>query len=333
MRALVTGGGGFLGGAVIEQWLQRDGCSVRSFARGDYPELAQRGVEVSRGDLADPAAVCEAVRGCDIVFHVAAKAGIWGPAEDYEQANVVGTRNVLEACRQEGISRLVYTSSPSVAFHGGDMEGTAESAAPYPQKYLAHYPRTKAIAEQEVLAAHCDQFRTVALRPHLIWGPGDNHLVPRIVERARAGQLRIVGRGDRSVDSTYIDNAAHAHLCAADALERDADAGGRAYFISQGEPIPIADLINRILQAAQEPPVTRRIPTWLAYGAGAVLEVVYRLLNKTEEPRMTRFLARQLATAHWFDLSAARDRLGYEPRVSLEEGMARLERWLQSSSA
>ncbi len=328
MKALVTGGGGFLGHAIVQQ-LRGRGDAVRSFSRQRYPALDALGVEQAAGDLADADAVAVAVAGCDVVFHVAAKAGVWGPAAEYERANVLGTRHVLAACRRHGVRRLVFTSSPSVVGAGHDIRGGDESL-PYPRHYLAHYPRTKAQAEREILAANGTDLATVALRPHLIWGPGDHHLIPRLLARARAGQLRQVGDGSNRVDVTYIGNAAAAHLLAADRLAPGATAGGRAYFISDGEPVLLWPFINRVLAEAGLPPVRRRIPAAVAYAAGAVLEAVYGLLRRPDEPRMTRFLARQLSTSHWFDISAARRDLGYEPAVSTEEGLRRLGAWLRS---
>ncbi len=327
MKALVTGGGGFLGKAIVRQLVGR-GDAVRSFSRGDYPELRALGVDVRRGDVADRASASDAVRGCDVVFHIAAKAGIWGTAAEYEQANVEGTRNVIEACRREGIGRLVFASSPSVIYAGRPLEGANESL-PYPAHFEADYPRTKAAAEQLVLAANGPDLRTVALRPHLIWGPGDTNLVPRIIERARSGQLRLVGDGRALIDTVYIDNAAEAHVLAADRLQEGSPVCGQVYFVTNGEPTPVADIVNGILRAAGLPPVQRSVPAGVAWFAGALMEGSYRLLGKTEEPRMTRFLAHQLSTAHWFDITAARRDLGYAPRVTIAEGLERLERSLR----
>jgi nucleoside-diphosphate-sugar epimerase len=324
MRVLVTGGGGFLGGAIVRLLVGR-GDEVVTLQRGEYAWMRGLGVEARRGDLADADAVKRACDGVDAVMHVAAKAGVWGRYDAYHRANVVGTRNVIAACRACGVRRLVYTSSPSVVFDGRDESGIDESA-PYPRRYLAHYPRTNAIAERDVLAANGDALATVALRPHLIWGPGDPHLVPRIVERAKAGKLRLVGDGSNRVDSTFIDNAAAAHVLALDRLAGAAAAppAGKAYFISNGEPMAMAQLINGILDAAGLPPVTKRVSPRVAYAAGAVLEATHKLFGVAREPRMTRFVARQLATEHWFDLSAARRDLGYEPAVSIDEGLRRL---------
>ena len=330
MKALVTGGGGFLGGAIVRR-LRVRGDEVRSFSRGDYPELRSFGVEVIRGDLADREAVVSAAHGCDIVFHVAAKAGVWGPHEDYYRANVIGTQNVIAVCRRGHIHRLVYTSSPSVVFNGRDMEGVDESA-PYPSHFEASYPQTKAQAEKLVLEANSDALATVALRPQLIWGLGDQHLVPRIIARAKVGALRRIGRRPLLVDSIYVDNAAQAHLLAADRLRPGAAISGKAYFISQGEPRPLWDLINMILKAAGVPPVTRHVSPNLAYAAGWFYEKMYWLLQKQAEPPMTRFLARELSTAHWFDISAARRDLDYEPEVSFEEGVSRLAEWLATQN-
>jgi nucleoside-diphosphate-sugar epimerase len=323
MRALVTGGGGFLGGAIVRQ-LRARGDTVRSFSRRTYLHLDAAGVEQRVADLSNADTVAGAAAGCDVVFHVAAKAGIWGPADEFFRANVVGTRNVLAACRQHGVRRLVFTSTPSVIGSGRDIEGDNESL-PYPNSYIAEYPRTKARAEIEVLEANGPELATVALRPHLIWGPGDPHLVPRLVARARAGRLRQVGDGKNTVDVTYIDNAAAAHLLAADRLAPGSPIAGRPYFISQGEPVPLWPFINQILELAGLQPVTRRIPARVAYAVGAVLEAVYGLFGIRSEPPMTRFVAQQLSASHWFDITAARRDLGYEPAVSTEEGLRRLD--------
>jgi nucleoside-diphosphate-sugar epimerase len=326
MKALVTGGGGFLGKAIVKLLRER-GDEGRSFSRNPHPALNEMGVEHCRGELADAEALKRAVEGCDIVFHVAAKAGVWGPYEEFYQANVLGTKHVIEACRQQGVKRLVYTSSPSVVFDGTDMEGVNESI-PYPDHFEAFYPQTKAEAEQLVLQANDRNLATVALRPHLIWGPEDNHLVPRILERGAKGALRKLGSRECLVDTIYIDNAALAHLQAAEHLDVGSAVAGKAYFLSQGEPLPIWDVINRILAAGGLPPVTRAISPALAYKIGAILERVYGLLNLKGEPRMTRFVAKELSTSHWFDLSAARNDFGYQPEVSFDEGMVRLRKWL-----
>ncbi|NMO93025.1 NAD-dependent epimerase/dehydratase family protein [Actinomycetospora sp. TBRC 11914] len=328
MTALVTGGGGFVGGAVVDALLAR-GEPVVSLARGDYPALRERGVTTVRGDLTDPVAVREALVGCDTVFHVAARAGIRGTVAQFRHSNVEGTRVLLDACRAAGVRRFVFTSTPSVVHTGGDIAGGDESL-PYATHFDAAYPETKAEAERLVLAANGPDLATVALRPHLVWGPGDTQLVPRILARARAGRLRFVGDGSAVIDTTYVDDAARAHLDAADRLAPGAACAGRPYFITSGDPRPVRELVNGIVVAGGLEPVRGTVPVGVAVAAGAAVESVWRVLDRVPflgdvgDPPMTRFLARQLATAHWFDISAARRDLGYEPRVSLDEGFARL---------
>lgn len=326
--ALVTGGGGFLGSAIV-RLLRERGRPVRSMARSRHPELEALGVEQFQGDVADPSRVSVAVQGCGLVFHTAARAGLWGPYADYYQTNVEGTRNVIAACRAHGVRSLIYTSSPSVVFNGRDLEGVDESV-PYPSHYDAAYPATKAIAEKLVLANNDRDLATVSLRPHLIWGPGDHNILPRILARARARRLYRIGKRDPLIDLTYIDNAALAHVLAADRLRPGSPVSGRAYFIAQGQPVPVWEMINRFLEAAGLSPVTRCVPRALAVAAGGILEAVHTLLGLPGEPRMTRFLARELSTAHWYRLDAARRDLGYSPQVSIEEGLRRLARSLRS---
>lgn len=322
VTVLVTGGGGFLGGAIVKRLLDR-GWDVRSFARGAYPELAARGVDVRQGDIADASAVERAVVGCEVVFHVAARVGVGGSIAPYRVANVDGTRNVIAACQRHGVGRLVFTSSPSVVHGGRDLAG-ADETRPYPSRYLAAYPATKAAAERLVLTANAPSLATTALRPHLVWGPGDTHLVPELLARARAGRLRFVGGGRAVIDATYIDNAAEAHLLAADRLATDRVPAGRAYFVANGEPRPVRELVNAILGAAGLPEEHRSVPLPVAYAAGTVAELAWRLQRRTDEPPLSRFIVRQLATTHWFDLTAAARDIGYAPQVRTAEGLARL---------
>lgn len=322
MKALVTGGNGFLGTEICRQLRER-GDDVVSLSRRDAPHLRELGVTVARGDVADLATVERAASGVDVVFHVAAKAGIWGPPAEFERSNVTGTKVVVEACVRLGIPKLVHTSSPSVVARGVDLSGVDERA-PFPSHFIADYPRTKALAEAWVLRANGPGLATVALRPHLIWGPGDAQILPRLVERANNGKLRLVGSGTSLVDTTYIENAALAHLLAERALGPGAACAGRAYFISNDEPMPIGEIVGRLVECAGAPRPTKRVPFRVAYALGAVSELVYRALGRDEEPLMTRFLAEELATAHWFDLSAAKRDLAYAPRVSIEEGLRRL---------
>jgi nucleoside-diphosphate-sugar epimerase len=328
---LVTGGGGFLGGAVVAMLRERGG-RVRTLNRRRYDHLDGLGADQIQGDVADPAAVDRAVEGCEAVFHVAAKAGLWGPRAEYYRANVHGTRNVIEACLRHGVRKLIHTSSPSVVFQGTDLEGVDESV-PYPDRYEAAYPETKAVAEKLVLAADGPNLATVVLRPHLIWGPGDNNILPRIYARARANRLYRIGRRNPLIDLTYIDNAAAAHLLAADRLEVGSPIAGKVYFIAQGEPVPLWDMVDRFLAVAGLPPVKRAVPKRLAIAIGGLLEAAYGTFRLPGEPKMTRFLAHELSTAHWYNLDAARRDLGYAPHVGIEEGLRRLAASLQDAPA
>jgi len=325
-NVLVTGGGGFLGKAIVTKLVER-GDRVTSFSRNRYIELDHMNVKQIQGDLSDDNAVSAACKGMDLVFHVAAKAGVWGAFKEYYQANVVGTQNVLNGCKAHDISTLVYTSSPSVVHDGkSSLEGVDESAA-YPGTFPTPYFETKALAEQQVIESSKKHLKTITLRPHLIWGPGDNHLTPRIL--ARAGKIIQVGDGKNLVDTIYIDNAANAHIQAGDALIADHTLSGRVYFISQGEPVYLWDMINDILRAGNKPTVTRSISTRSAYVIGAVMEFIYRLLRIKSEPKMTRFLAHEFSSSHWFDITAARTDWGFDPKVTTEEGLEKLKQWLQ----
>lgn len=329
MKVFVTGATGFLGQYVVEQLLAR-GDAVRGLCRRAAPELERLGVEVVRGDVVDRAAVVAACNGVDAIVHTAAIAGIWGPWQRFYATNVLGTRYVLDGCREHGVARLVYTSSPSVTFDGSPQRNIDESA-PYPTSWLAHYPHTKALAEQEVLAAHePGHLHSCSLRPHLIWGPRDRHLIPRLLDRARSGKLRRVGDGTNLVDMIYVENAAAAHLAALDKLVEAGPVGGRAYFLSQGEPVNCWDWINEILALAGLSPVPKTVSFPAARRIGDLCEFAWRVLRRVDEPPMTRFLAAQLATDHYFDLGRARRELGYSPQVSTKEGMQRLASWLES---
>lgn len=331
MKILVTGGGGFLGQALCRGLVER-GHEVASFNRGGYPALDALGVRQLRGDLADRDAVLAAAQGVDAIFHNAAKAGAWGRYDSYHAANVTGTQHVLDACRAHGIGRLVYTSTPSVTHRKTHpVEGGTADAVPYGEGFKAPYATTKTIAEKSVLAANDAQLATVALRPRLIWGPGDQQILPRLVERAKAGRLRFVGGGDNLIDTTYIDNAAQAHFDAFDHLAPGAACAGKAYFISNGEPRPTREIVNALLAAAGAPQVNGSIPFGAAYAIGAVCETLWPLLHLRGEPPMTRFLAEQLSTTHWYSMAPATRDFGYAPRVTIAEGLQRLAASLRTA--
>ena len=369
----MTGGTGFLGRKIVERLLAQ-GRDVTVLARRPAPDLEKRGVRLVAADLSDPVNVRSACRGVETVFHVAAKVGVWGRYDDFFRANVLGTRALLESCQASGVRRLVYTSTPSVIYDGRDHAGGDESL-PLATRCPAAYPLTKAIAEREVLAANSSELSTVALRPHLIWGVGDPHLVPRIIAQARAGRLRIVGSGRNRVDLIHVDNAIDAHLLAEQALKRfqvsssrfqeppvaadrchlpddigaapptaqchladDVEnparsAAGRAYFITNGEPVMLWGWINDLLRALEIPPVTKRLSLGAATVVGGVCEALWHVLPLRGEPPITRFVAKELATNHWFDISAARRDLGYSPRISMAAGTAELVAHLRRTAA
>jgi len=323
VKVLVTGAEGFLGSYIVEQLLAQ-GHQVRGLTRRNSSRLAGLGIEAVEADLRDRQAVVDACRGVQIVFHTAAITGIWGPWKHFYQTNTRGTEHVVEGCRTHGVGRLVYTSSPSVTFDGTSQIGVDESIG-YSRRWLCHYPRSKALAEQCVLAANGrDGLLSCALRPHLIWGPRDPHLVPRLIARARAGRLRRIGDGTNRIDTMYVENAAAAHLQAAAALVPGSPVAGSAYFISQGEPVNCWEWISRLLGLAGLPPVEKATTSRAAWRLGALMELAWTLFRLPGEPPMTRFLAVQLSTSHYFDISRARRDFGYQPKVSTDEGMQRL---------
>ena len=326
-HALVTGGGGFLGRHIVELLLDR-GSRVTVFARGHYPELGRQGALLARGSLADLDALTQACRGVDIVYHVAAKAGLWGPWDEFYRANVTGTENVIAACRANGVPKLVYTSSPSVIFDGSDQRGIDETT-PYPTHYESPYPETKAIGEQRVIEANGDGLLTTSLRPHLIFGPRDNHLLPSLLEKARQGRLPQVGDGTNKVDLTYVKDAARAHLLAADALAPGSPVAGGIYFISQDEPVVLWPWIQDLLRQLDLPAVRIRIPLGIARAAGGLLVAAYRSLRLRGEPPLTPFLASELAQNHYYDVSAAKRDFGYTPQTTMAEATAKTVGWLR----
>jgi nucleoside-diphosphate-sugar epimerase len=317
---LVTGGTGFLGRRIVELLAAR-GDDVVTLARGAAPD----GLPAThvRGDLCDATDRQRALRGVEVVFHVASKTGYWGSDESYRTVNVDGTAGLLRDAAAAGAGRFVYTSTPSVIGYAADAEGIAE--APYPPTWESPYGRTKAAAEQLVLARHSPAFATVALRPHLIIGPRDAHLLPRVVARARAGRLVRVGDGANLVDLTDVDNAAWAHLDAADALVRGSG-GGRAYFLSNGDPVALWPWTDRLLGALGLPPVRRSLSLAAATRVGTAMELAWTWLPLPGEPPMTRFLAAALARAHWYDIGPAQRDLGYRVRVDMETAFERAVR-------
>ena len=333
MHALVTGGGGFLGRAITEQLLAR-GDQVTILSRGRYLEVEALGAAGVQCDLSAPGPeLAEVLAQVDVVFHVASKTGVWGSRASFFQANVEGTKNLLSAARKAGVRRFVYTSSPSATFDGGDAEGKTEAEAPYPEHFEAPYPESKAVAEKFVLDQNSDELATTALRPHLIWGPRDPHILPRLISRRKQGRLMRIGDGTNKVGITFIDNAAVAHLQAADVLAPGAANAGKAYFITDPEPVSLWPWIDGFLQSVGVPAISRGVSPGFALFMGGMLEWVWRTFGLSGEPPMTRFVAAEMATSHWYDLSAARSDFGYAPIVGPEDGLARAADYFKAELA
>ncbi len=329
-KVLVTGGGGFVGKAVVARLLDL-GIETTVVGRHRYAEIEQAGGRCIVGDITDATLLEGATAGVDLVFHVAALAGIWGPWRNYYATNVLGTESVVTSCQKNRVPMLVYTSTPSVVFNRKDIQG-GDERLPYAEQYLCHYAKSKVMAEKIVLAANSPDLAVCALRPHLVWGPGDPHLFPRLLLSGRKKRLKRVGDGSNLVDISYIDNVAHAHILAAKNLCRARTAAGKAYFISQGEPVNLWEWINEIFVAMNVAPVESSISFPLAYRLGGAMEALYTLARSQKEPRMTRFLAEQLAKSHYFSIANARRDLGYEPVVSTAEGLRRTVKWLKESA-
>ena len=327
-RALITGGGGFVGRAITHQLLAENvDCCV--LGRNGYPDLEARGVTCIKGDISDRELVVEQVKDVDVVFHVAALAGIWGRQNQFYTINVNGTANIIEACLLNKIPALVHTSTPSVVFAGEDIE-RGDEKLDYPHHFLCHYAETKAIAEKQILQVDQNELKTCAIRPHLVWGPADPHLIPRLIDRGKKRKLKIVGDGQNMVDISYVDNVAIAHVLAAKNLLNTAESSGNAYFIGQERPVKLWEWINDLFGQLNIPLVQQRVPLQVAYGVGQVLEIIHGIFLRSREPAMTRFVAQQLGKSHYFSHERATQDFGYHPRISIEEGMERLLHWLKN---
>lgn len=305
-----------------------DGHRVTSYSRREYPLHWALGISSVQADIRDLEALEKACKGRDVVFHLAAKVGIWGKYEAYESTNVTGTFNVIKACRKQKVGRIVFTSSSSVVFSGSDMEGVDESY-PYPDNHGSHYAATKAMAERLVMEANSEELKTISLRPHLVWGPYDAHLIPGILKRAGTGKMRRIGDQEYFIDTTYIDNMVDALVLAAGALDTNPEAAGKALFVTNGEPARVWDFINSIIQIAGHPPVQKKIPERMAFLAAGFSERFHRMFHISTEPFMTRYAIREMCTNHWFDISKAREIINYTPKVSYAEGFKRLKDYLK----
>ena len=316
MKVLVTGATSLIGRHTVEV-LVRHGHEVTTFQRGEAP-----GVPTIRGAITDREAAGRACVGQDAVIHLAAKVGVAGAWRDYEHTNVHGTELMIDVAERAGVRRFVHVSSPSVAHAGSALVGVGAAPAD-PTATRGHYATSKALAEVAALRASSRALPVVAIRPHLVWGPGDGQLVGRIVDRARRGRLALVGSGVALIDTTYVSNAADALVAA---LDRTPSIGGRVFVVSNGEPRTVHELVARITDAAGVDWRPRHVPTRVATVAGGLAERLWDRLGRTDDPPMTSFLAEQLSTAHWFDQRETRAALGWEPAVSLADGFERLRR-------
>jgi nucleoside-diphosphate-sugar epimerase len=321
LKILVTGGGGFLGSSICRQ-LAKKNHQVIAFQRSPAPHLQADGILTTRGDITDYHCLLAAADSCEAIIHTAGKAGVWGNPADFQRINVDGTANVIAVCREHAIPILVHTSSPSIVHSGGDISGADESI-PIADQFNAPYPASKAKAEQLVVATNSAELKTTALRPHLIWGPGDPHILPRLAAKVRGGTLALPGP-DKIIDTVYVENAALAHVKALYELKGSARCAGKAYFVTNNEPMAQGEIIRKLLAAIGIDVKIRAVPVGLAKTAGGVCEFAWRTFGLKSEPPVTRFAVEQLATAHWFNTSAAKRDFGYVPTISIEQGLNQL---------
>jgi 2-alkyl-3-oxoalkanoate reductase len=322
MKILITGGGGFLGSSIAKK-LVALGNEVTILGRKSYPEF-EKIFHCIKADVRDLPSVNKALEGQEVVFHTAAIPGIWGDYKDFYATDVQGTENIIIACHKNKVKKLIYTSSPSVVFGSNNIDGANEQI-PYPDKYLCNYSKTKAIAEKMVLRANGSKgLATVCIRPHLIWGPGDPHLLPRIIERAKNKKLFRVGEGKNLVDMIYIDNAVDAHIKAYETLDLNSNVAGKCYFVSDDKPVFLWEWIELLLIKLELPSITKTITFKWAFLLGRILEVFHKVFYIKKEPIMTRFLATQLSKSHYFNISQAKKDFGYKPLINNEEGIKRL---------
>lgn len=328
-RVVVLGGSGFVGRALVRH-LVGEGFETTVVARKAFPEAEALGVRFFSGDIGDADFLKNSLAGFDTVIHLASKTGIWGDKDEYYKTNVVGTRNVLDACLANNIHALVYASTPGVVYQKDDLCGVNERT-PYARNFLCDYARSKAMAEKMVLEANSDALKTIALRPHLVWGPGDINHLPRLLGQARCRKLKRVGDGHNLVDVTFIDNAVDAFVLAAKNLHGSGSGAGKPYFISQGEPVNLWNWLNKFFRRLDIPIVEQSISFHKAYLVGMLMEKVFPLFRINREPCMTRFLAVQLAKSHWFSIENANRDLGYFPKISTAEGINTILQWVNKS--
>ncbi|RZF20782.1 MULTISPECIES: NAD-dependent epimerase/dehydratase family protein [Halobacteriovorax] len=324
MRVLVTGVTGFLGYHIAKDLL-KDGHEVINFSRRHTSEVDELGIETIKGDLTNYEDIKNALRDIDAVFHAAGKVGMWGKSKDFHRINVDGTKNLVNAMKEQGAKYLIYTSTPSVVF-GKDEIKNGDESLPYPKKYLNEYAKSKSIAERFVLESNGHGILTTSIRPHLIYGERDKNIIPRLIQRAKSGRLKIIGDGQNLVDINYVENASHAHVMALKELSTEAKNQGKAYFIGQEKPVNLWDFINKILEAKGEKPISSKVSLKIVYFIGLIFELVYKLLGKyDDQPPMTRFVALQMGTSHYFKHDNARVDFGYSPKITIEESLEKIK--------
>ena len=323
IKVLVTGGGGFVGMALIRRLVKSD-YFVSTFSRSIYNEHKKLGVKIFQGNISSLPEIENACAGIDVVFHVAAKVGVWGAYKDFYDINIIGTENVIKACKKNGVKKLIFTSSASVIFDGSNLEGVNELVG-YPKTPVSNYTSTKAQAEQLVLNANSNSLKTISLRPHLVWGPGDTQLIPKILIRAKSGRLKQVGEKNYLIDTTFINNLIDAQILAMGKMDINPDLCGRAFFITNGKPIPVWEFLNSIIKSAGLPEVKKSIPKFVALMVAWILEKAHLIFRIKKEPFITRFVIHELCTHHWFDISAAEKLLDYSPKIDFETGIQKLK--------
>lgn len=325
---MVTGGSGFIGSAIVSAYVEA-GRPVRVVDR--HPRATCESVDFEALDLTNFEGVELACRGVETVVHCASLVQTRNNARDEVWAtNFGGTRNVIDACRRQEVVRLIYVSSASVVYDGSDIRAGDESL-PYATSAPSAYVESKIAAEKAVLAfAEEGSTRACALRPHLVFGPGDNRLIPNLL--ARRGRMREIGNRSFLSDFLYIDNFVDAVLAADARMAKAPSISGEAFFITNGEPLAFFEFVERVLAAADQPSIVGRVPARVAYAAAAFVELYYLLSSREFIPEdgVSRFAVRYLTTHHYFSSRKAERMLNWSPRVSIEVGIERTGEYFRS---
>lgn len=330
MNALVIGGGGFLGTKIVEMLIS-DGHNVRVLGRNYYTHLKKMDVECIKADIRNEADIAKSLTGIDTIFHVASKNGFYGNWNEFKSINIVGTETILSAALSKNVEKFIYTSSPAVVGFDNDLHNGGIDV-PYPTKHESPYSYTKAQAEQIVKTKNGDGIATVSLRPHMIFGPGDKHLFPRILDKASKGSFKRIGEGKNIIDLTFVDNAASAHIDAAKALISDkSPCAGGAYFISNDEPVIFYDYLNEIFRNLNINTINNGLTLSTARKVGKLLEGFYKTFSIKSEPLVTPYLANMMGLSHWYDMGPAKKDLNYKVKVSMSEGTKRTLEWLKNN--